>query len=182
VDNKLQPWVVGTNGYVAYWGTNDKGVKAWLSPVNQNPVPLASDVAVGANGTVWMVGTAANNYGIYRLTSNATWEPIASNARRIAVDPQGNAWVTWSDGTVSRYDPPSGQTAARWVDWSAEPKARDVAVAGNGTVYAVGTDSKVYQRVSGKWQLIPNMLLNEISASGETVFGIKPDQTIWYLR
>ena len=182
VDNKLQPWVVGTNGYVAYWGTSDKGVKAWLSPVNQNPVPLASDVAVGANGTVWMVGTAANNYGIYRLTSNATWEPIASNARRIAVDPQGHAWVTWSDGTVSRYNPPSGQAAASWVDWSAEPKARDVAVAGNGTVYAVGTDSKVYQRVSGKWQLIPNMLLNEISASGETVFGIKPDQTIWYLR
>ena len=182
VDNKLRPWVVGTNGYVAYWDNNDQGVKGWISPVNQNPVPLASDVAVGANGTVWMVGTAANNYGIYRLTNNATWEPISSNARRIAVDPQGHAWVTWSDGTMSRYNPPSGQAAASWVDWSAEPKARDVAVAGNGTVYAVGTDSRVYQRVSGKWQLIPNMLLNEIGANGDTVFGTKPDQTIWYLR
>ena len=50
----------------------------------------ARDVGVGADGTVWMIGTnvVAGGYGIYKRTNN-TWSNVPGGAERIAVDPQG---------------------------------------------------------------------------------------------
>ena len=55
----------------------------------------ASDIGVGADGTLWAVGTNAvdGGYGIYRRNRLDTeWENISGGLARIAVAPDGNAW------------------------------------------------------------------------------------------
>ncbi|MDP9199388.1 MAG: hypothetical protein M3O07_09275 [Pseudomonadota bacterium] len=93
----------------------------------------ARDVGVGADGSVWVIGTNAvgGGYGIYRRTNN-TWVNVPGGAERIAVDPQGNAWVVNNTNTISRFD------GSQWVTVSGQT-ARDIGVGANGTVWAIGT-------------------------------------------
>jgi streptogramin lyase len=88
----------------------------------------ARDVGVGADGTVWVIGTAAvpGGYGIYKRTNN-TWVNFPGGAERIAVDPQGNAWVVNNSNNIFRHD------GTKWV--MTNGSARDIgvgAVAGAG--------------------------------------------------
>jgi hypothetical protein len=55
----------------------------------------ASDIGVGANGSVWIIGTtpAFGGYGVHRLRNNA-WEQIDGAGTNIAVNPYGMPWVT----------------------------------------------------------------------------------------
>jgi hypothetical protein len=54
----------------------------------------ATDVAAGANGSVWVVGTnpVPGGYGIYRWTGRG-WAGVAGGAVTIAVGPDGSPWV-----------------------------------------------------------------------------------------
>jgi len=58
---------------------------SWVAFGNLN----AQDIAVGANGVVWMIGT---NDNIYRWDGTA-FQQQPGAAWRIAVDPNGRAWV-----------------------------------------------------------------------------------------
>lgn len=60
----------------------------------------AVDIGVGANGSVWVIGTnrVAKGFGIYRWTGRG-WQNIPGGAVRIAVDPRGIPWVV-NSGTV----------------------------------------------------------------------------------
>lgn len=91
----------------------------------------ARDVGVGADGSVWVIGTAATpgGYLIYRR-SGSSWANVPGGAERIAVDPAGNAWVVNSTQTLFRFD------GANWVALSA--KARDVGIGANGTAWIIG--------------------------------------------
>jgi streptogramin lyase len=86
---------------------------------------------VGANGTVWVIGTNAvpGGYGIYRRTNN-TWVNVPGGAERIAVDPQGNAWVVNSSNTIFRHD------GTQWV--TVNGTARDIGIGANGHVWVIG--------------------------------------------
>ena len=58
----------------------------------QNWVQLpgaGNDIGVGANGTVWVIGTnaEAGGYGIYRMNASRNWDKIPGSAVRIDVDP-----------------------------------------------------------------------------------------------
>lgn len=81
-----------------------------------------SDSSVGTDGTAWLIG--CNPYHkdreLYRWTGSG-WEDIAGRGTRIAVDPQGNAWVLDGDGSVKHWE--NG-------GWSEKP--------GTGTDIAVG--------------------------------------------
>ncbi|MEX2151308.1 MAG: tectonin domain-containing protein [Steroidobacteraceae bacterium] len=95
----------------------------------------ARDVGVGADGSVWVIGTnaVAGGYGIYRRTNN-TWANIPGGAERIAVDPQGNAWVVNSSDKIFRYD------GTKWVLLNGS--ARDIGVGANGTVWVIGAPAE----------------------------------------
>src|SRR5215471_15346157 len=60
----------------------------------------AQDIAVGKNGVVWATGT---NNAIYRL-NGSSWETIPGTASRVAVDPDGAAWVVNSAGSIFKYN------------------------------------------------------------------------------
>lgn len=94
----------------------------------------ASDVGVGADGSVWIIGTnvvAGGGFDIWKR--NATgWTNIPGGAVRIAVDPHGNAWIVNSSQTIFRYD------GTKWL--VVNGAARDVGVGANGTVWVIGNN------------------------------------------
>jgi hypothetical protein len=90
----------------------------------------AHDIAVGADGTVWVIGTTAKTggYGIFKRVNNA-WQEMPGAGVRIAVDPQGNPWVVNSSDDIYKY----GNGA-----WTLVPgKAKDIAIGADGSVFIV---------------------------------------------
>ena len=98
---------------------------------------LASDIGIGANGDVWVIGTttASGGFGIfhYNLSGN-NWDQVDGGAVRIAVDPEGNPWVVNDVGKIYR------RTSAGWEELPGT--ARDIGIGGNGDVWIVGTEQQ----------------------------------------
>lgn len=61
----------------------------------------ATDISVGANGSVWVIGTktVAGGHAIYRWNGTG-WTAAAGGAVTIAVDPSGHPWVTNSSHQI----------------------------------------------------------------------------------
>ncbi len=93
----------------------------------------AIDVGVGANGSVWVVGTnpVAGGFGLWHWTGTA-WAASPGGALRIAVDPGGNPWVVNSLHSIYRW------SGAGWIRLPGS--ATDVGVGANGSVWVVGTN------------------------------------------
>ncbi len=91
----------------------------------------ATDIGVGANGSVWIVGTnrVSGGYGIYRWNGKA-WTAVAGGAVRIAVDRTGNPWVVNSAHHIYHW------TGRSWAGYPGA--ATDVGVGANGSVWIVG--------------------------------------------
>lgn len=108
----------------------------------------ASDISVGANGTVWAIGAdrpVAGGYGIYRL-DGATWTQVDGAAVRIAVDPSGSPWVVNSSNGLFR------RTGSTWtVDKLA---ALDIGVGANGAVWAIGADQSINRLRGTIWEKV----------------------------
>jgi hypothetical protein len=95
---------------------------------------LASDIGIGANGSVWVVGT---DKAVYNWTGT-TWNRIeASEITRVAVDPQGNPWVIGAGGSISR------RVGNNWVNVPGQ--ALDIGVGADGSVYHVGLSNTLYK-------------------------------------
>ena len=117
-------------------------VIAYMGPAGLPPPPppfftvrpgSATDIAVGANGSVWVVGTnpVPGGYGIYHWNGKG-WGAVAGGAVTIAVDPAGNPWVTNSAHHIYHHTP---------TGWALYPgSATDIAVGANGSVWVVGTN------------------------------------------
>ena len=61
----------------------------------------ARDIGVGADGSVWVVGTGAvpGGFGIWRW-GGSDWSQVEGGGVRIAVGPDGNSWVVNSEGSI----------------------------------------------------------------------------------
>lgn len=61
----------------------------------------ATDIAVGANGAVWVLGTnpVPGGYAIFRW-NGSDWEGIDGGGVRIAVDPNGMPWIVNDAGGI----------------------------------------------------------------------------------
>jgi hypothetical protein len=69
---------------------------------------LAKDIGVGADGSVWVIGTnpvgTAQDFGIHTWTGS-TWQAIDGCGVQISVDDQGLPWVVNSMGQSFRRTP-----------------------------------------------------------------------------
>ena len=93
----------------------------------------AHDIGVGADGTVWVIGTGkeGGSYGIYRWTGKK-WSKVKGGGVRIAVGPRGNACVVNHRGDILCHD---GNT------WALLPnKASDIGTGANGVAWITGPD------------------------------------------
>jgi len=140
VDPQGNPWTVSSTGVLANLPT---GASQWTVASIK-----AADVAVGANGSVWAIGT---DQSIRRLT-NGAWQKVSGAAVRISVDPRGNAWVVNGGGAIWRFD----GTAFQYVAGSAQ----DISVGADGSVFIVGTKSvtggfEILQWNGNGWTPVP---------------------------
>jgi hypothetical protein len=94
---------------------------------------LATDVAVGANGSVWAVSAnpVSGGYRLWRWTGTA-WAPVRGGGIRIAVDPSGNPWMVNSLHHIYRW---------AGTGWTRMPgAATDLGIGANGSVWAVSAN------------------------------------------
>jgi hypothetical protein len=129
-------------------GAQAIGAQEW-SQVNG----AARDVGVGANGTVWVIGTnpVQGGYGIYRWTGSG-WAGIPGGATRIAVDPSGNALVVNNSNNIFRY------TGSGWT--LLDGAATDIGVGADGSVWVIGTNQVpggygIWRRTGNGWTAVP---------------------------
>jgi beta-glucosidase-like glycosyl hydrolase len=108
-----------------------KGITV-CSPSTWKSAPgLATNIATGADGSVWVIGTnpVSGGYGIYRWTVTG-WAAVPGGAVRIAVGPDGSPWVVNSAQRIYR------RVGSSWVLYPGA--AVDIAAGANGAVWVVG--------------------------------------------
>ena len=111
---------------------------SWIAFGNRN----AQDIAVGANGVVWMIGTDNN---IYRWDGTA-FQQQPGGAWRIAVDPNGRAWVVNHGNQIWRWNGSS---------WDLMPGAAiDIGIGANGDVWVLGTTGIPHKWDGNNWRAI----------------------------
>lgn len=124
------------------WGVNKRREIWRYSGRTWRRLPgLATDISIGKNGAVWIVGT---DTAPYRWNGKGWTKHAGSLLTRIAVDPNGNPWGVNKRQEIWRY---SGRT------WRRMPgRATGVSIGANGAVWIVGTDYAPYRWTNGKWQ------------------------------
>jgi hypothetical protein len=68
---------------------------------------VATDIAVGANGSAFIIGKdkALGGYGVRRWSeTQRAWEPFPGAGLRIAVDPKGSPWLVNESHEIWRWD------------------------------------------------------------------------------
>jgi len=144
VDPRGNPWVVNNANAIYKRASNQ-----WT----QLP-GTGKDIGIGADGSVYVIGTNAvsGGFGIYKyVASSNSWQGIDGGGVRIAVDPRGNPWIVNDAGAI--YRRVSNQ-------WRLLPgSAKDIGIGADGTVYVIGTNAVgggfgIYKYVasSNSWQ------------------------------
>jgi streptogramin lyase len=100
VDPNGNPWICNNVGRIFHW---DPSTGKFVS---LPPSGLASDVAVGADGTLWILGTNSvpGGYSIFKYTGSS-WHNVAGGAVDISVDSNGASWIANNVGILYTYDP-----------------------------------------------------------------------------
>ena len=126
----------------------------------------ATDIGVGADGTVWVIGSQAvpGGFNILRLTGS-TWNVVPGGALRIAVDPSGKAWVVNSTNTIFRHD------GANWVQVTGA--AKDVGVGADGSVWITRADGGMDRWNGTGWTR---------KSGGAVQVAVGPDGNAWVVN
>ncbi|MBE0529446.1 MAG: hypothetical protein IH626_01380 [Rhodospirillales bacterium] len=109
----------------------------------------ARDVAIGSDGTVFVIGTTqeGSGYQIFKRAKTATtWTKLSGAATRIAVFGT-QAWVVNSKGMIF------AQSGTGWKKVPG-PAAQDIGASAKG-VWIIGVDGKIHQRAGNGWQYVP---------------------------
>ncbi|GGH17631.1 hypothetical protein GCM10007352_27880 [Mucilaginibacter phyllosphaerae] len=138
---------------------------------------LATDIAIGANGSVFTIGTievsptGGNN--IMRWTGTA-WEDMLDCAgTRIAVTPAGIPWVVNKSGLVYQF----GGTYL----WSAfnNVTASDIGIGTNGSVFVTGKNTGEGNPDIFKFDGVYDW--SNIGVTGGTNISVTPDGKAWWI-
>lgn len=89
------------------------------------------DISVGADGSVFVVGSSDGNSPVYRW-NGITWENRGGFSVLIAVGPQGDPWVVDKRSNLAHFE------NGAWQPVVSNGSVTDVSVSTNGTVYVVG--------------------------------------------
>ncbi|MFT5841897.1 MAG: hypothetical protein ACI80L_000682, partial [Pseudohongiellaceae bacterium] len=103
----------------------------------------ASDIGVGADGSVWAIGTdeRGGGYGIYHWLGT-TWQRVAGGALRIDVGPDGIPWIVNDSHSIYRLQDGAWQRMGG--------NARDIGIGADGSVW-VTSGGGTYLFDEGNW-------------------------------
>jgi hypothetical protein len=164
--------LVSTGGTAQTFTFNNFSVSSSVTPSIFSPRPgAARNIAAGANGAVWVVGTnpVGGGFGIYEWTGSG-WAPVAGGAVGIAVGPDGSAWVVNSNHRIYH------RVGTGWVQLPGA--ATDLAVGANGAVWVVGTNPAgggfgIYEWTGSGWARV---------AGGAVGIAVGPDGSAWVVN
>ncbi len=109
----------------------------------------ATDIAVGANGTLWITSAelipGTSDHPILSWDGKS-WNEVEGGGIRIAVDPSGVPWVTNSKGELLR------RSGNAWIRMKVG--VLDVGIGANGAVWATAPDWQIYQKVGNDWRVV----------------------------
>lgn len=93
VGHQSEPWIIDENNRISRWTGSE-----WAQQPGE-----AQDIGVGANGAVWIIGTASAPGGHSIATWNGEgWASAPGGAVRISVDPDGFPYVVTDDNRLLR--------------------------------------------------------------------------------
>ena len=103
----------------------------------------ASDIGVGADGSVWAIGTdeRSGGFGIYHWLGSG-WQRVDGGALRIDVNPEGIPWIVNDSHSIYRW-----QDGA-WLRTGGN--ARDIGIGADGSVW-VTSGGGTYRYDEGDW-------------------------------
>jgi Tectonin domain len=140
------------------------------------------DIAVGANGAVWLVGCSETAGGfVLRLLDGSGWKPVSSGGVRIAAGPDGTPWLVNDEGKIyrGRMD---GSGTWGWGD-PLPGCGKDIAIGGDGMVWLVGcseTSGGFVLRRREKGQ--PDSSPWKVVSGGGVRIAAGPDGTPWLVN
>jgi hypothetical protein len=140
VDQKGDPWIITSAHKIKHY----TGAKWAAEP------GTATAISVGANGSVWAVGTtkASGGYQVLKW-SGSKWSVVkGAGAVAIAVDPKGDPYLVTSAHKIEHY------TGSKWAAFTGTATA--IAVGKDGVLWSVGTTAvsgghPVYERSGSAW-------------------------------
>ncbi len=128
---------VSAGGADEVWVVNDVGDLYRRNRAGWEPVAglKAQDVAVGADGSVWAIGTqrSGGGFAIYEFDpTDKSWDKVDGGGVRIAVDASGDPWVVNDSNDI--YE----RVENKWI--RRPGSAKDIAVGADGSVWVIGTN------------------------------------------
>lgn len=131
----------------------------------------AKDIGVGADGTVWAVGTNdyGDDYGLYSWNGRA-WSESRGSAVRVDVDARGQPWVINSEDEIFRL------RNGRWEQVYGE--ATDIGIGADGSIWVVSNDDRSGGHSIYTWKS-PGWL--KISGAGVRI-DVEPNGTPWIIN
>ncbi len=180
VDANGNPWIADQD--MAIWRfRTDEGLGGKLVEVPGR----ASDIGIGADGSVWIVGSPDKNYGVFRWNNSINgWDQALGNGRRISVDPNGNPWIAAEDGTINKWVPTKGLSGGFET---VNGRAKDIGVGADGSVWIIGFKEadkgfNVYKLVGDSWeQVVGAGVLIDVDANGNPWIA-NSDMSIYRLK
>jgi hypothetical protein len=138
---------------------------------------LATDISIGRNGKVWIIGAQPEG-SIHRLDGN-TWTRVQGAGVRIAVDSIGNAAVVNSQGGIWHYN---GQS---WTQLSGA--AVDIAIGAGGHVWVLGTNkvsggNGLWRWDGANWVAAPGGLKGIAVAADGKPLGVNVSGEFWRMQ
>ena len=136
---------LGDGGYInwSYDGSFERDgnrisaiVPSSSGPTWQQLPGVATDIGVGSDSSVWIIGTnpVPGGFGIFHWNGSA-WDSVDGGAVCIAIAPNGEPWVVNNAGNIFRSTDGKG-------GWEQLPGvATDIGVGSDGSVWAIGTNS-----------------------------------------
>jgi hypothetical protein len=116
------------------WAVNKTGlIYQWSGRSWKHIYGYATDIGVGANGTVWIIGKKPvyGGFEIYRWMGTR-FVKVPGAAVRVDVGPWGTPWVVNSFGDIFRW---------KNKKWQHLPgKAKDISVGSKGSVWVIGAN------------------------------------------
>lgn len=158
---------------------DDKAGISTLYDVWEQMPGLARDIGVGADGSVWAIGTTPMGNGDYSIQkfNGSSWVATDGGAVRIGVGPNGTPWVVNAVGSIYRRTVNS-PTSGQWVQ--IDGTAKDIAGGADGSVWKIGTtpmgtagDFSIEKYTAGTWTA---------TDGGAVRIGVGPDGTPWVVN
>lgn len=176
-----RPWVVNKQGRV--WEYTTGWVNHDLSSSYSGE--YATDIGIGYNGSVWVLGKSRSSYGgyLYKWTGSGWTKPLGSSMGvRIDVQSDGNPIVCngvgnfwkWNGSSWERHDLPNGDLC------------KDVGV-GFGLPYVIGKDRNndggyIYRPISTspwQWTRISGFAVRADGNYGNFVWVVNKQGLVW---